>query len=73
MPMGVIVHEALDTLDIRGRDAASSYCHGCFHDGEYNKWNGVKPGKNAPTNLFLSHRGENCYKQGQSWRMRLVA
>lgn len=25
VPMGVLVHEALDTLDIRGRDAASSY------------------------------------------------
>lgn len=33
MPMGMLVHEALDTLDIGGRDAASTYCHGCFHDG----------------------------------------
>ena len=37
MPMRVLVHETLDTLDIRGRDAASTYCHGCFHDWEYNK------------------------------------
>ena len=37
MPMGVLVHEALDTPDIRGCDAASTYCHGCFHDKEYSK------------------------------------
>lgn len=37
MPMGVFVHEALDTLDIRGRDAAPTYCYGYFHDWEYNK------------------------------------
>lgn len=37
MPMRVLVHEALDTLDIRERDAASTYCYGCFHDWEYNK------------------------------------
>ena len=37
MPVGVLVHEALDSLDIKGRDAASLYCHGYFHDWEYNK------------------------------------
>lgn len=37
VPTGVFSHEALDKLDIRGRDAASTYCHGCFHDWEYNK------------------------------------
>jgi len=37
MPMGVLTYEALDTLEIRGCDAASTYCHGCFHDKEYSK------------------------------------
>ena len=37
VPMGVFSHEALDKLEIRGCDAASTYCHGCFHDKEYSK------------------------------------
>ena len=37
VPMGVFSHEALDKLDIRRHDAASTYCHGCFHDKKYSK------------------------------------
>ncbi|MDN3514872.1 MAG: hypothetical protein NG747_10780 [Candidatus Brocadia sp.] len=56
VPMRVLVHEALDTMDTRGRDPASTYCHGCFYDGEYYKWDGVKQ-KKCPDEFVSSTPG----------------